>query len=67
MAWYPPAAALPETPLVPDLAIGAWFAVALLVSLAFLLWSVSRSRGLSTRIRWRPRPIGRRHAVPGRP
>jgi hypothetical protein len=72
MAWYPPPAVPPETPLVPDLAVGAWFGLALLTSLAFLLWGVARSRGLRSQLprrarRPRPRSIGRGHAVPGRP
>ena len=73
MAWYLPQLALPDTPLVCDLAIGAWFGWALLASLAGLLWDAARSSQLKNRLarptqrRPRPRPIGGRHAVPGRP
>lgn len=72
MAWYPSAAPVPDTVLVLDLAIGAWLGAALLVSLALLAWSTERSRDLSRRLRWTgprrgPRPVGRRHPVPGRP
>jgi hypothetical protein len=72
MAWYPPSAVLPETPVVLDLAIGLWLGGALLASLVPLLWSVARSRDLRSRLprrtrRQRLRPISRRHAVPGRP
>jgi hypothetical protein len=72
MAWYPPYAALPDDPLVCELAIGAWFGWAFLASLIGLLWGIARSRVLRRRLqrrtrRPRPRPIGRPHAVPGRP
>jgi hypothetical protein len=74
MVWYPPAAPLPDMPLVPDLAVGAWLALALLVSGALLLWSIVRWRDFSNRVqRWVPRPrprlrsVDRRHALPGRP
>jgi hypothetical protein len=72
MAWYLPQVPLPDTPLVCDLAIGAWFGWALLASLAGLLWSAAGSPRLRTRLprqtsRPRPRLIGGRHAVSGRP
>jgi hypothetical protein len=51
MAWYPPSAVLPETPVVLDLAIGLWLGGALLASLVPLLWSVARSRDLGVACR----------------
>jgi hypothetical protein len=71
LIWHPPAA-LPEMVLVPDLAVGAWLAVAFLCSGAALLWAVVRSWVESKRpARWkrrRLRPIrSRRHVVPQRP
>ncbi len=71
MAWSPPTAVLPDSALAVDMAIGAWFGLALLVSLLPLLWIAVWPRDLSTRIprltHPQPRPIGRRHAIPGRP
>lgn len=71
LAWYPLAAPLPDIPLVPDLALGAWLVVALLASLLGLLWSLARPRDVSTRLLRRTRPrrraVGRQHAAPGRP
>ena len=72
MAWYPPQVAFPDAPLVCELAIGTWFGWALLASLAGLLWDAARSSQLKTPLarptrRSRPRPIGGRHPMPGRP
>ena len=72
MAWYPSQVALPDAPLVCELAIGAWFGWALLASLAGLLWSIGQSSRLRRRLPRqmpppRPRLIGGRHPVPGRP